>query len=263
MWKSLFKSWKRDNQKQKKTKEEKKPDLYNTVRLLSDLEDAVKSGNRAKLFRIYRGADDDSIRFAAYENLIRSEEQISFGGMEWIVLDKTEDRQLLLSKYALKGFVFGQTDFRKKHYEGENYYYTIHCAWEMSQVRSYLNNDFLKGFSEEDKNRIIKINGDRVFILSLDEYLKYAADSVAVRAAFSKDKSEAVCWSRTQAGSNIEHGEWKTTYYTFGPRKSGLFEQKILRLDLDEIPTKYDLGKAEFDTVKSIRPAMWIYCGNE
>ena len=75
------------------------------------------------------------IRFRTNDHKLvatHTEKQVRFGGMDWIVLDQTEGRQLLLSKYALKGFKFGDDKRKRIHYEGEGYYYTFNCTLEMS-----------------------------------------------------------------------------------------------------------------------------------
>ena len=102
--------------------------VLGTAEAVMLLTKAETNGDRELLFRIWRETEDEKIRFSVYEDLIRSEKQVRFGGMDWIVLDQTEDRQLLLSKYALKGFKFGDDKSKRIHYEGEGYYYTFNCT---------------------------------------------------------------------------------------------------------------------------------------
>ena len=212
------------------------------------LRKAVKSGDRELLFRIYRETDDKKIRLAVYEELIRPEKQVSFGGMDWIILDQAGDRQLLLSKYALDGFEFGRNTFQQKNYIGDGQYYTINCSWELSLIRRYLNTELISAFSADDRNRIVRVDTDPVFVLSLDEYMKYAKSSVAVRAAFSEDGTEAICWSRSSAGHEVHNAVYKTSYYVFENRT-----------DLESVPSsEWGYANYGFDHVLSIRPALWV-----
>ena len=241
------------DRKRAESKTQTQPKVFSTQDAGNFLKKAEENGDRQLLFRIYRETKDDKIRCAAYEDLIRSEKQVSFGGMEWIVLDQLADRQLLLRKYALKDFQFGEAAFKHIHYEGEGYYYTMTCSWELSLVRRYLNTEFYSNFSAEEQNRIIPVNNDHVFLLSLEEYEKYAKTGIVVKAAFSEDKISRTCWSRSAKGWEVNHGEWKTAFYTFKSVK-----------DLEKVPSNMnprsisDIGVEEFDRIFSIRPAVWV-----
>ena len=123
----------------------------------------------------------------------------------------------------------------------------------MSLIRYYLNSEMFGNFTPEEQSRVIRVNADPVFVLSVDEYRKYRKTSIALRAAFTENKTCETCWSRDQAGEEISHGEWKPCFNTFIPMK-----------DLEKIPSidtlrfEGDIGRAEFDRVLSIRPALWV-----
>ena len=241
------------DRKRAEVKKQAKPEILSSGSAENLLKKAEINGDRRLLFRIWRETNDDKIRFAVYEKLIRSEKQVRFGGMEWIVLDQVEDRQLLLRKYALDGFRYGDGNNKQINYEGEGCYYTFNCTWGISLIRYYLNSEFYANFSAEEQSRIIRVNADPVFVLSCDEYGKYSKTGIAVRAAFTENKACVTCWSRDQAGEEVHHGEWKPCFGTFIPMK-----------DLDKIPSadilsfEGGLGRAEFDRVLSIRPAVWV-----
>ena len=105
---------------------------------------------------------------------------IDFGGIEWRVLDRQGDKALLISEYILEQKAY--------HTRWEN------TSWEDSRIRRYLNSEFLNRFTTEEKNRIVEtrvINDnnpwfgtsggsdttDYVFLLSLDEVVRYFGDS--------------------------------------------------------------------------------------
>ena len=93
--------------------------------------------------------------------------------IEWIIIDATKNQYLLLSKYLVKCMPFYGEKRQKKEFIG----------WSRSDVRTWLNNDFLEtAFSETDRNRIclkrVKSIGDidtedYIFIPSEKEFLKY------------------------------------------------------------------------------------------
>ena len=107
-------------------------------------------------------------------------ETVNFGGYSWLVLDERDDKMLLLSEYILFEMAYSST--RQTN------------TWEDSLLRKYLNNEFFNTFNQAERELIILVvnenpdnprfgtNGgndteDLVFILSLDEILKYFGDS--------------------------------------------------------------------------------------
>ena len=123
----------------------------------------------------------------------------------------------------------------------------------MSLIRYYLNSEMFGNFTPEEQSRVIRVNADPVFVLSVDEYRKYRKTSIALRAAFTENKTCETCWSRDQAGEEISHGEWKPCFNTFIPMKD---LEKIPSIDTNRF--EGDNGRAEFDRVLSIRPALWV-----
>ena len=114
-------------------------------------------------------------------------ETYRFGDIDWIVLDKKYGKILLLSKYILN-------TYSSYHNERSMNLIGIEITWNECDLRKYLNEIFYDEFSEEEKNRISETritnpnnpwygtNGgkdtdDRIFILSLDEVIKYFGDS--------------------------------------------------------------------------------------
>jgi len=108
---------------------------------------------------------------------------INFAGFQWRVLDRKDNRALLISKKII--------ETRPYHTEAEE------ISWQDSSLRDYLNGDFFNRFSEkaqqavaETINRNTKnpwyntsggyMSCDRVFILSLDEVARYFGNSGAL-----------------------------------------------------------------------------------
>jgi len=107
-------------------------------------------------------------------------EGIQFGGYTWRVLDVQDGKALLITEKIIE----------KRPYNVE---YTA-VTWETCTLRAYLNGEFYNKFSAVDRARILETrnanpsnqwygtNGgnattDKVFLLSLDESVKYFGDS--------------------------------------------------------------------------------------
>ena len=107
---------------------------------------------------------------------------VRLGEFDWVVLDVQEGKALIISEKILSQRVW--------HHEQQL------LIWEQSDIRQYLNGDFLEStFSEEEKTFILetsvvnKINPwfgsagagadtmDRIFLLSVEEVVQYFGDS--------------------------------------------------------------------------------------
>jgi len=111
-------------------------------------------------------------------------EVIEFGGIEWRVLDRQGRRVLVISEYILEQRVY------------HNRYANVN--WADSDIRKYLNGEFLNRFTPEERRRIVEtkvINNrnpwfgtsggpdttDYVFLLSIEEVVWYFGDSGQLR----------------------------------------------------------------------------------
>jgi len=112
---------------------------------------------------------------------ISENERIEFGGISWIVLYEEADQMLVISEEILELRQFNSTN--------------VDVTWENSDLRQYLNDEFITNhFSAEEQSRLIEttVNNDhnpwlssdtsastidRVFILSVDEVVRYFGDS--------------------------------------------------------------------------------------
>lgn len=157
--------------------------------------------------------------------------------IEWIILEKDNDKALVLSKYCLDSQPFSTiiTD--------DN--------WEKSSLRKWLNGDFYDcAFSEEnEKNSVIlsvesEALNDKIFLLSEDEVYKYLpidSDRVGfvtsyatMKGAQSKDNGSCWWWLRDSAGPSLH-------------TKVVSFDGKV---------SNYGLFVTDDDN--AVRPAMWV-----
>ncbi|MCL2698664.1 MAG: DUF6273 domain-containing protein, partial [Oscillospiraceae bacterium] len=105
---------------------------------------------------------------------------IIFGGYDWRVLEVKDGRALLLSDKVL--------ELRPYHNTFAN------ITWADSDIRTYLNGEFFNSFSATDRARIVQMSNtnpdnpwfgtaggantqDRIFLLSLDELVRYFGDA--------------------------------------------------------------------------------------
>ena len=119
-------------------------------------------------------ADDfDTVIFGQYPQSRLDEKSLE--SIPWIVLERNDNKALLISKYILEC----------KSYN-ENY---VDVDWKNSTIRNWLNNEFYNiAFNDDEKQKIQEsvvsnmIDGlidednntiDKVFLLSVDEAIKY------------------------------------------------------------------------------------------
>jgi len=116
---------------------------------------------------------------------LRAGETISFGEYEWEVLKVVDNQALIITKDIIEKRVYNKISGK--------------VTWETSTLRAYLNGDFYDyAFSEEEKASIVSAaienrnnqwynsaggndTEDKVFLLSLEEVVKYFGDSKQLR----------------------------------------------------------------------------------
>ena len=142
----------------------------------------------------------DVLEFGVYGN----------ADLEWIVIDKTEDKMLLLLKYGLG-------------YENVAYHKANSFTWETSSTRSWLNSSFYNDtFSSLEKDIILisdvtadknpnysteqgNDTKDKVFLLSVLEAQKYFASDDDRKCTFKPNGNWCYWWLRTNGSdSKIE-----------------------------------------------------------
>ena len=125
---------------------------------------------------------------ASPSTAVTTGETITFGGYSWLVLDVQDGRALILSERVLE----------RRGYHMDN----TEITWEGSSLRQYLNGEFYNSFSASDRGRIAQVTNvnpdnpwdftqfgvynrtpggantqDHIFLLSLDELVRYFGDS--------------------------------------------------------------------------------------
>ncbi|MDR1136148.1 MAG: DUF6273 domain-containing protein [Clostridiales Family XIII bacterium] len=139
----------------------------------------AKRASSPNLPPAHAGKSDDSI--SAVAEILKGETRnIEFGEYKWRVLDKQDDKALLLTEDIIER--------RAYHANGGS------VIWGSCTLREYLNGEFFGKFSSPEQARILRIpntnpnnqwygtNGgktrvDKVFLLSIDEVVKYFGDS--------------------------------------------------------------------------------------
>lgn len=169
--------------------------------------------------------------------------------IEWIVkdMDTDSDKVLLVSSCAIEAMMFSDD------------YSTASSYWEISSLRSWLNNDFYEdSFSDEEKGRILTttvINSgnpalgvedredteDKIFLLSLDEIDRYFTDDEDRR-----------CPSSEEAGGRVNTINGSCFWWL---RTSGQTSNLIAFIGVDGYIN--EIGDMIHDRY-GIRPAMWI-----
>ncbi len=174
--------------------------------------------------------------------------------IEWIVLDKSEDKLLLLSRYGL--------DSRSYHSRNE---YTV--TWENCSLRSWLNSTFLStAFSAEEQKRIVlsRINADYnpvyatnpgndtddyLFLLSLSEIKQYYPD-------YQDRVCQVTSYARSQGAFDHTDSSWGGWWWMRTPGAYGNYVTSI------NSNGAYDSeGSIVTGEKATIRPAMWIRIG--
>jgi hypothetical protein len=106
--------------------------------------------------------------------------KIRFGKYDWYVLDKQDGKILILTEKVIE----------RRAYHNQK----CEITWETCDMRKYLNGEFYNSFSESERERIIEVmnenndnpwygtsggnpTADKVFLLSIDEVVKYFGDS--------------------------------------------------------------------------------------
>lgn len=204
--------------------------------------DSTSSDNVSSVPTISVGA---TLVFGTYEQ----DNDISNGteDIEWIVLDYSDGKALVISKYSL--------DAKKYHEKHEN------VTWETCDLRKWLNNEFLNNtFSESEQNKIVlttleavdnpKRNTDagnetqdKIFLLSIDEAEHY----------FKSDEDRRCQPTPYAISKDLDMGS-ETSYWML--RTPGFLQTFVAN-----VHTRGDINTnghdVDYDDI-AMRPAMWI-----
>jgi len=188
---------------------------------------------------------------------------INFGGNDWIVLDIQDGRALILSEKLIT--------HRPYHETFED------VTWAASDTRRWLNDSYYNSFSSSDRELIAETTltnednqwfgtagggptTDRIFLLSLDEVVKYFGDSGQLQNRPSEDTwyildgyndaRKATCAiDKCVVCANESSWYW-------GLRSPGWLQNCAAGISLDG-RLCVDGGSVSFER-PGIRPAMWL-----
>ncbi len=186
----------------------------------------------------------DTVKFGNYHN-----------SDEWIVLDKQENRMLLISKYALDCQPYNTSD--------------IDVTWESCSLRKWLNDDFLnEAFSKKEQSIIAKIDisadnhpaystnpgnatTDKVFLLSIPEIEKYfTTDESRKCAPTAYAEAQGAYTSDSYKTASGEATCW------WWLRSPGNNQNNAASVDIGG--SVYYLGYSVYRDDFAVRPALWI-----
>lgn len=180
-------------------------------------------------------APGDILKFGVYEQDNRSGNGME--EIEWIVLEKQDDKILVISRYAL--------DSQRYHVE------YVPVDWQDCTVRVWLNTTFCNAaFTAEEQARILDTTDpttsatDKVFLLSLEELNKYFYsnnDRICVSTAYARAQNAYV-------GEN--GGSWWLL------RTVGQNYKWVMSVNCNG-SIDYDGGEVNA-TEGTIRPAIWL-----
>ncbi|MDR0839769.1 MAG: DUF6273 domain-containing protein [Christensenellaceae bacterium] len=152
--------------------------IYKYAESLMENEDYEGAIKQFKSIRSYEDAKERIDECSAF--VLNIGDTYTFGGYEWVVLDKQEGKALIITKDII--------DLRAYNEE-----YTD-VTWEQSTLRAWLNGEFYNRFGAAERSLIANtkvVNDDnpwegtdggndttdKIFLLSLDEFALYFGDS--------------------------------------------------------------------------------------
>ncbi len=150
--------------------------------------------------------------------------------LEWIVLEKQEDKILLISRYCIEAMPYNT--------ERQD------VSWEDSTLRAVLNDRFLKNaFDENEEKSLITINGDKVSMLSVADAKKYyeydswrAASATELASGMGARVEDGFCWWWLIDKGNIANS---ASYVHF----DGTVQEKGFAVDYNLV---------------AVRPIIWV-----
>jgi len=194
--------------------------------------------------------------------------------IEWIVLKKTKNSVLLLSKYALDMLPYDKD---------EEYYNSPAITWETCSLRKWLNNDFIKSAFNKIEQSMIKTTNiknfdntvfktaggndtkDEVFLLSqlemIDTDLGFSEDyetyDVNRRCAFSwyKNRIDPTVYDEIATADGVHACDW----WLRSPGAKFQACSVHVRGDVHSAGTAcWYVGYNYIPYTSGVRPAMWI-----
>lgn len=176
--------------------------------------------------------------------------------LEWIVLDKKEDRLFCVSKYLL--------DCKPYNEKLEK------LTWKTCTLRKWLNNEFFyNAFTENEQKRILVTDvenpnyntQDRIFLLSYDEAEKYFEfeERGAETTAYAREQGSWFLSEKEGAESDDRHinnGLWWLRYPDYVDEEDEWLYDGLSCVNFDGY---IEVSADEVTAANcSVRPAIWI-----
>ncbi len=228
--------------------------LFKQLRNYKDVGEQMRAMEEADPMIAYRNAEKGArVFYGHYEQ--DNDKSDGKEPVEWIVLDRLEDRILLLSAEALDCHVYHEIPFEP-------------ITWAESGIRHWLNGEFFEEiFTQEEQGYIaltenrnpdhstLETNGgedtvDRVFLLSEMEAGIYLGDEMA-RFYTGVARATDFCIARGAVTDDNGNCEWWL-------RTPGGYEYAAQFVDMNG--SIYDAG-AYVDLAYGVRPAVWLMVG--
>jgi hypothetical protein len=180
--------------------------------------------------------------------------KMQFGGYDWLVLEVSGGKALLLSERVLEERVYHNTE--------------TDITWEKCGLRAYLNGEFYNRFSASDRARVIETrvvnnnnpwygtNGgnttlDRIFLLSLEEVARYFGDSGKLRRAPTDE--EYGFYDQYDSAREAYDMNGETSWWWL--RSPGDDGDGAADVSFDGF---VDVGGVDVSDDYGVRPALWL-----
>ena len=215
-----------------------------------DYKDSEEKLAEAKLTHqmelISKAKVESNVTFGAYEqdsNISNGKEDI-----EWIVLEKDDNKALLISKYAL--------DCQPYNTERKD------VTWETCSLRKWMNETFLKEAFDEKEQAMIQTTTvtadknpgnsttDKVFLLSISEVEKYFASDEQRKCVSTKYALQQGAYT---ADDYMVDGQATCWWWL---RSSGNFRE--IAANVTDSGRVDAFGNFVYNDYSCVRPALWI-----
>ena len=185
------------------------------------------------------------------------DEKIRFGKYDWYVLDKQDDRVLLITEKIIE---------KRPYHNAE-----CEITWETCDLRKYMNEEFYSSFNEADRARIINItnenpdnqwdgtNGgnptsDNIFLLSIDEVVKYFGDSGKLQTKQFGPKGEA--WWFDDQYDDVRSAKFGSKNAWWWLRSPGYINSRAAYIAIKGLVHLH--GESVKGKNGGVRPALWL-----
>jgi len=152
-------------------------------------------------------------------------ESIIFGGIEWFILDNTQEGRILL--VAMENLPEPHVYHSEHRLLIDDEWAPV--SWYHSDLRAFMNGELLEMFTPEELDQIIEYNGDMLFALTRD-HLRQQEISTTNRPEFmlTPDGQPINFWLQN-------HGE-----------------------TMEITNEQFFISSSRYDELQGVRPAMWI-----